>query len=189
MQEVDAVPGAIELTSAQTFKKDGTQLVVNIQPRQFEYFTGLERADLFVLYMIRDAFPERPMFFARTTGSYVEEMGFAPYTIVTGLARKLLPAPPAPSDSISVVQGAGPFDLSTSRSLWDNAFAAPRSIAKRELWVDRPSAGIPYLYIRTGTELISALDRRGDSQEAAKIRSQITGIARATQLEGLLAAR
>jgi len=189
MQEVDAVPGAIELTSAQTFKKDGTQLVVNIRPRQFEFFTGLERADLFVLYMIRDAFPERPIFFARTTGGYVEEMGFTPYTVVTGLARKLLPGPPTPSDSISVVQGAGAFDLSTTRSLWDNTFAAPRSIAKRELWVDRPSAGIPYLYIRTGTELISALDRRGNSQEAAKIRSQIAAIAHATQLEDLLAAR
>ncbi|HKR09373.1 MAG TPA: DUF2723 domain-containing protein [Gemmatimonadaceae bacterium] len=189
MEEADAVPGGIELTSPQTFKKDGTQLVVNIRPRQFEFFTGLERADLFVLYMIRDAFPDRPVFFARTTGGYVEEMGFTPYTIVTGLARKLLPAAPTLNDSISVVQGAGPLDLATTRALWDNAFAAPRSIAKRDLWVDRPSAGIPYLYIRTGMELSAALDRRGDTQEVAKIRSQISNIARATQLEDLLAAR
>jgi hypothetical protein len=189
MQEVDAVPGAIELTSAQTFKKDGTQLVVNIRPRQFETFTGLERADLFVLYMVRDAFPERPVFFARTTGGYVDEMGFSPYTVVTGLARKLLLAPPTLNDSIAVVQGAGPFDLPTTRALWDSTFVAPRSISKRELWVDRPSAGIPYLYIRTGMELSSGLDRRGDSQEARRIRSQVSGIARATQLEELLAAR
>src|SRR2546423_1731984 len=188
MEEVDAVPGAIELTSAQTFKKDGTQLVVNIRPRQFETFTGLERADLFVLYMVRDAFPERPVFFARTTGGYVDEMGFSPYTVVTELARKILPAPPTLTDNIAVVQGAGAFDLPTTRALWDNTFTAPRSISKREVWVDRPSAGIPYLYIRTGMELSSALDHPGNSQEAQKSRSQIAWIARATQLEDLLAA-
>ena len=189
MQEADAVPGAIELTSAQTFRKDGTQLVVDIRPRQFEFFTGLERADLFVLYMVRDAFPERPFFFARTTGGYVDEMGFTPYTVVAGLARKLLPEPPTLNDSVAVVQGVGAFDIPTTSALWENAFTAPRSIAKRDLWVDRPSAGIPYLYIRTGMELSSALDHRGKSQEAAKIRSQIVGIARATQLEDLLASR
>jgi hypothetical protein len=189
MDEVDAVPGAIELTSAQTFRKDGTQLVVNIRPRQFEFFTGLERADLFVLYMVRDAFPERPFFFARTTGGYVDEMGFTPYTVVAGLARKLLPQPPTLNDSVAVVQGVGAFDIPTTDALWARTFIAPRSIAKRELWVDRPSAGIPYLYIRTGMELSAALDRQGNSQEAAKIRSQIAGIARATQLEDLLASR
>ena len=189
MEEADAVPGAVVLTSAQTFQKDGTQLVVNIRPRQFENFTGLERADLFVLYMIRDAFPERPFFFARTTGGYVEEMGFTPYTVVTGLARKLLPAPAVPNDSIAVVQGVGAFDVPTTRALWENTFGAPRSIAKRELWVDRPSVGIPYLYIRTGMELSSALDGRGNSQEAERIRSQVAAIARASQLQDLLAAR
>ena len=189
MDETDAVPGAIELTSAQTFTKDGTQIVVNIQPRQFPDFTGLERADLFVLYLIRDAYPERPVFFGRTTGSYVEEMGFTPYTVTTGLARKLVSAPPSHTDSLAVVQGVGPFDLPTTRALWETTFKAPQSIAKRKLWVDRPSAGIPYLYMRTGTELSSALDRAGRTAEAAKIRSQVTAIARATQLEDLLAVR
>jgi hypothetical protein len=188
MDEADAVPGAIELTSPQTFQKDGTQIVVNLQPRRFTEFTGLERADLFVLYMIRDAYPERPVFFGSTTGSYVEEMGFTPYTVTVGLARKLLPAPPH-SDSLAVVQGVGPLDVSTTRALWETTFKAPQSIAKRKLWVDRPSAGIPYLYMRTGVQLSSALDHAGRSAEAEKIRSQVAAIARATQLEDLLAVR
>ncbi|HJP58860.1 MAG TPA: DUF2723 domain-containing protein, partial [Gemmatimonadaceae bacterium] len=189
MDEVDAVPGAIELTTPQTFTKEGTQIVLNIQPRRFSEFTGLERADLFVLYMIRDGYPERPLFFGRTTGSYVEEMGFSPYTVTTGLARKLVAAPQTLNDSIVSIQGVGPLDVATSRALWETTFRAPRSIAKRTLWVDRPSAGIPYLYMRTGMELGSALDGMGRTQEAEKIRSQVAAIARATQLEDLLAAR
>ena len=189
MEEADAVPGAIELTTPQTFKQEGTQIMVNIQPRQFAEFTGLERADLFVLYMIRDAFPERPVFFSRTTGGYVEEMGFTPFTVITGLARKLLPAQATAGDSIVMIQGAGAFDVATTRALWDSTFRAPRSISKRELWVDRPSAGIPYLYIRTGLELSAALDRDGRAQDAAKIRAQVASIARATQLEDLLTSR
>jgi hypothetical protein len=189
MQEADAVPGAIVLTTPQTFKQERTQIMVNIEPRQFADFTGLERADLFVLYMIRDAFPERPFFFSRTTGGYVEEMGFTPFTVVTGLARKLLPAPAAAGDSIVMIQGSGAFDVATTHALWDTTFMAPRSISKRELWVDRPSAGIPYLYIRTGLELSAALDRDGRAKDAAKIRAQVAGVARATQLEDLLASR
>jgi hypothetical protein len=54
------------------------------------------------------------------------------------------------------------------------------------MWVDRPSAGIPYLYVRTGLELSAALDQLGVKQEAARIRAQTVQIARATQLEELL---
>src|SRR5207253_1868207 len=53
MQQADAVPSVIELSSPQTFRKEGTDIIVNIQPRPFGDFAGLERADLFVLYMIR----------------------------------------------------------------------------------------------------------------------------------------
>ena len=189
MDETDAVPAAIELSSPQTFTKDSTQILVSIRPRTFSEFTGLERADLFVLYMIRDGFPERPFFFGRTTGGYVEEMGFTSFTVITGLARKLLPGRPVMSDSIVTVPGAGAFDIATTRALWETTFKAPQSIAKRDLWVDRPSAGIPYLYLRTGMELAAALDAKGRNQESEKIRAQIAAIAHATQLEDLLAAR
>src|SRR5438105_3729352 len=35
MQEAEGVPSAIELSAPQTFRKEGTELVLNIQPRQF----------------------------------------------------------------------------------------------------------------------------------------------------------
>jgi len=187
MQQADAVPSVIELMSPQIFRKDGTDIALTIQPRSFGDFAGLERADLFVLYMIRDAYPERPFFFGRTTGGYPEEMGFGPYTVTIGLARKLVPGAPKPGNGIVAVAGEGWFDLETTRALWETVFKAPTSIAKRELWVDRPSAGIPFLYVRTGLVLSSALAKTGRADEAARIRAQVERIARATQLEDVLA--
>jgi hypothetical protein len=186
MAEADAVPPAIALSAPQTFRKEGTDLVVNIQPRRFGDFAGLERADIFVLYMIRDGFPDRPMFFSRTTGGYPEELGFAPFTVITGLARKLLPQQPRPADGIVLLPGEGAFDLDRTRALWENSFTGPHSIAKRSLWVDRPSAGIPYLYIRTGLILSAALSQTGRQAEAMQIRAQVDSIARATQLQDIV---
>jgi hypothetical protein len=54
------------------------------------------------------------------------------------------------------------------------------------MWVDRPSAGIPYLYVRTGLELSAALDQMGLKQEAARIRAQTVRIAQAVQLGDLV---
>ena len=187
MAESDAVPVAIALTSPQTFRDEGTDLVVSIQPRQYGDFAGLERNDLFVLYMIRDAFPQRPFYFSRTTGGYWEEMGFAPYTVATGLARKLSPSMPKAGNGLVAVPGEGWFDVDTTRILWESVFKAPHSIAKRELWVDRPSVGIPYLYIRTGLVLSAALTQLGRKDEATRIRAQVDSIARATQLQNVVA--
>lgn len=187
MEQADAVPSVIELSAPQTFRKEGTDIVVNIQPRSFGDFAGLERADLFVLYMIRDGYPERPFNFSRTTGGYAEEMGLAPYTVTAGLARKLMPHIPKAGNGIVSVPGEGWFDVETTRALWETVFRAPRSIASRELWVDRPSAGIPFLYLRTGLALSSALAHAGRIDEAARIRAQVDRIARATQLDDVLA--
>jgi hypothetical protein len=187
MEQADAVPSVIELSAPQTFRKEGTDIVVNIQPRSFGDFAGLERADLFVLYMIRDAYPDRPFNFSRTTGGYPEEMGLAPYTVTTGLARKLVPHIPKAGNGIVEVPGEGWFDVETTRVLWESSFRAPKSIANRDLWVDRPSAGIPFLYLRTGLVLSSALTQLGRAEDAARIRAQVEKIARATQLDDLLA--
>ncbi len=186
MQQADAVPSVIELSQPQTFRKEGTDIVVNIRPRPFGEFAGLERADLFVLYMIRDGYPERPFFFSRTTGGYPEEMGFTPYTVTTGLARKLMPETPKSGNGIALVPGEGAFDVETTRALWGTVFRAPKSMANRDLWVDRPSAGIPYLYVRTGLVLSTALTQLGRADEAAHIHVQVERIARATQLEDVL---
>jgi hypothetical protein len=187
IDQADAVPSVIELSQPQTFRKEGTDIVVNIRPRSYGDFTGFGREDLFVLYMIRDGYPERPFYFSRTTGGYAEEMGFSPYTVTTGLARKLVPHVPTAGNGIVSVPGEGWFDLGATRALWETVFKAPQSIANRDLWVDRPSAGIPFLYIRTGLVLSTALAQMGRNDEAGRIRAEIERIARATQLDDVLA--
>jgi transmembrane protein TMEM260 (protein O-mannosyltransferase) len=187
MEQADAVPSVIELSAPQTFRKEGTDILVDVRPRSFGEFAGLERNDLFVLYLIRDGFPGRPFFFSRTTGGYPEEMGFAPYTVTTGLARKLMPSVPKPGGAVVALQGEGFMDLESTRVLWESVFIAPKSLAARSLWVDRPSAGIPFLYLRTGLALARGLAQEGRKDEAARIRSQVDQIARATQLEDVVA--
>ena len=189
MEQADAVPSVIELSSPQTFSKDGTDIVVNIVPRPFGDFAGLERADLFVLYMIRDGYPERPFYLSRTTGGYAEEMGLAPYTVTTGLARKLVPHIPTAGNGVVALPGEGWFDLETTRALWETVFRAPKSIGNRDLWVDRPSAGIPFLYVRTGLVLSTALVQMGRIDEGTRVRTQVERVARATQLDDMLVAR
>jgi hypothetical protein len=106
--------------------------------------------------------------------------------VTTGLARKLVPHVPKPGNGIVAVSGEGWFDLVTTRALWAE-FRGPTSLAKRELWVDRPSAGIPYLYVRTGLVLSAALAQAARADEAARVRAQVERIARATQLDEVLA--
>lgn len=186
MDQADAVPSVVEVNAPQTFGKEGTEITAVIRPRSFGEFQGLERADLFVLYMIRDGFPERPFFFSRTTGGYADEMGFSPFTVTTGLARKLVPTHPKPGGPVVALPGEGYIDLEMTRVLWENTFKAPTSLAARDLWVDRPSAGIPFLYIRTGLALSSALAQLGRADESAKIRAQVERMASGTQLEDVL---
>ena len=188
MEQADAVPSVVEFSSPQAFRKEGTNILVQVRPRSYGDFQGLERSDLFVLYLIRDAYPERPFFFGRTTGGYPEEMGFAPYTLTTGLARKLVPDVPKPGGSVVALPGEGFMDLETTRILWETTFRAPKSLAERTLWVDRPSAGIPFLYLRTGMALASGLAKEGRANEAAKIQRQVDQIARGAQLEDVVAA-
>src|SRR5690606_33007361 len=65
----DSVPSAISLEAPQIFRGGGG-LAVTVSPRDIGGYSGLDRADLFVLYIIRDAFPDRPVFFSQTTGGY-----------------------------------------------------------------------------------------------------------------------
>ncbi|GAC1694717.1 MAG: DUF2723 domain-containing protein [Gemmatimonadaceae bacterium] len=177
LEQADSVPLYIPVTQRATFKKGA--LTATISPRT------LTRADYFVLRAIQDAFPERPMYFSRTSGRYGEELGFGSYLVTQGLARKLMPSEPVASADLVMVSGEGLFDLPRTRALWAE-FEAPKAIARRrDGWVDRPSVGIPALYITTGALLSDVLERSGDKAGAAKALDTALQVARATKLEGL----
>ena len=185
--EADSVPPAVALNAPQELKTV-SGFTFTVQPRDLGGgYHGLERADLIVLYIIRDAFPSTPVYFSRTDGGYPDDLGFGNNLITTGLARKLVPVPPTPSATIVKMPNEGWFDIGTTYSLWTKTFDAPKSLAARNGWVDKPSIGIPYVYVRTGGLLVEALTQEGRAADAQKVLKTTQAVARGTGLADLLA--
>jgi hypothetical protein len=177
MTELDSIPLGIALGDARTFTKIvGTDTITATvaQPQ-------LYRADLLVLYMIRDAYPARPIFFSRTAGSYGQELGLQTHLLSQGLARKLVRTPPVAGRDTVIIPGEGFVDLQRSLALWNKDFEGPKAIIARGDWVDMPSRGIPDLYTITGIQLSEALATTGRLNEAKQMLATTQKIAAATR--------
>jgi hypothetical protein len=148
----------------------------------------LQRADVFVLRMLRDSWGQRPLYFSRTSGSYSRQLGLEQYTLSHGLAMKVFVPPAQPSGDTVFVQSEGWFDVASSERLWNEVFAAPRALLKRGDWIDRPSVGIPYLYVATGIGLAEALREQGRTADAQKVFGTARDVAGAVRLDQLFAA-
>ena len=172
LTQVDSIPPVIGLDQPQTFKAGPLTATIS-QPQ-------LYKADLLVLYMIRDTWPQRPVYFSRTAGGYGQDLGLQQHLLTQGLARKLVATPPAQSRDTVLVQGEGFVDLKRTLALW-NAFEGPKALIARNSWVDPPSVGIPNLYTISGIMLAEALERTGRSAEAQQVLTTAEGVARATR--------
>ena len=173
MAELDAIPLGVSLSEPQTFQKNGITATIS-QPQ-------LYRADLLVLYMIRDTWPERPVYFSRTSGGYAQELGLQNYVLTQGLARKLTAAPVTAGRDTVAIPGEGFVDLTRSTQLWTQVFEGPKALIKRGDWVDVPSVGIPDLYTITGIMLSEALQRGGRPDVAKQIFTEAEQVAKATR--------
>jgi hypothetical protein len=140
-----------------------------------------------VLRMIQDSWPQRPIYFARTSGGYARSLGLGDNTLTQGLAAKLFlpPTTGTPKDSM-FVQGDGWLDVARTDSLWKHVFAGPASVLHTGDWIDRPSVGIPYLYVATGIELAEALKSLGNVAEAQQVFGTSEAIAKTVRLEELV---
>ena len=76
---------------------------------------------------------------------------------------------------------------SAPKTLWDSVFTGQQSIATRNDWVDRPSVGIPYLYVATGLMLSEVLQTIGDTAGASRVLADARKVALAVRLDDLLA--
>ena len=179
LAEADRIPLVQAIDRPQTFRKDS--ITATITPR------NLFRADIVVLRLILDAFPARPMYFSRTSGNYGEELGLGNYLLTQGLARRLMDRVPRGNGRDTLhLAGEGWVDVARTRDLWTNTFLAPRELIEKGDWIDRPSAGIPYLYLATGVVLAEGLSRTGRGAEADSVLRVAEAVAKATRLEGLL---
>ena len=173
----------MDLREPQVFQQGSLRAIVD--PRRLEYGVPV-RSDLLVLQLLKDNYGVRPFYIARTTGGYVQALGLEPYALMQGLANKILTAP-APSNRDTVpVGGLGHVDLRRSLDLW-RSYGGPAAIIARGDWVDRPSVGIPYLYVATGLMLSEVLNATNQPAEADRVLAQTRQIARAVQLTDLLA--
>ena len=174
LDEADQIPLAEQNPDTVLFQVGKIRAV--IPPRVYT------KADYAVLLMIRDN-PDRPVYFARTSGGYGHELGFGPYLLMQGLARRLLPDVPTPSRDTLLVPGEGWVDIARSRSLWNDVFEGHTALVNKGGWPDRASVGIPALYVNTGLILSEALESLGDRAGASQVLSKTEGVARATRID------
>ena len=178
LAQADSVPLYVPLDSAMVFTHESIQAIID--PKNLSQGV-LERADILTLYMIRDNWGKRPMYFSRTSGGYGMSLGLGQYLLTQGLARKLLPNPPGVSPDTVAIQGEGFVDVKRSLALWNTVFVGQKSIIARGDWVDKPSAGIPALYVSAGIVLADALRATGKTAEAQSVVVTAKNIAQASR--------
>ena len=174
LAEADAVPAYYELQGPARF--DAGPLHAVIDPRNLERGV-LERADVIVLDMIRDAWPGGPIYFARSAGPYPRALGLGNNILTQGLAWKLFTPPATASRDTIPVEGDGWMDVSRSLTLWNDVFTGHKSTVAEGHWVDRPSASMPLLYVFTGAELAGALRVEGRTSDAREVAALTNDVA------------
>jgi hypothetical protein len=182
-QEADSVPPYMFINKPMELRVG--ELKVILDPRRLQQDGQgngvLQRADVFVLKMIADSWPGRPVYFSRTSGGYARELGFGDHILTQGLASKVFVPTAAGKDTV-YMQGDGYFDVARTRTLWNEVFKAPDALIRRGDWIDQPSIGIPYLYVATGLQLAEAMSGT-DPAGARKVLEKTRDVASAMRLQ------
>ena len=176
-EQLDAIPQFVEVREPQLFQHGGIRAIVD--PRRLEFGVPV-RSDLIVLQLLKENVGVRPFYVSRTTGGYLQALGLESYGLVQGLATKIAVSPVASSPDTILVPGVGHIDLPRSEALW-KSYGAPAAIVARGDWVDRPSVSIPTTYVSTALLLGEALQRRGRTADAERVRREGVEVAEATR--------
>ena len=162
----DSVPDYTELREPQIFRSGAIEGRIG---------TGyLERKDIFVLRLIMDALPERPLYFSMGS-TYPKRFGLERYIVTEGLVQRLMPTPTADSAGRTM-------DIARTDALW-RIYGGPTAIVRRGDWIDRASLATPVDYTLVGLNLSDALDRQGDSVRARQIRNESVAVIKAARME------
>jgi len=175
MEQADALPPVIPVTQPQLFRKGDIEAV--IPPGE------LYKDRIIVLRLIKDSYPERPLYF--TSASYPRSLGLGKYVASQGLVTKLFPKPITVDNRFAEIPGYGFFDLPRSDSLW-TIYKAPAALLKRGEWVDRASSDIPLRYVITAALLSDLSKARGDSAIGAKYIDTAVKLAHVARVEDVL---
>ncbi|HEV7389762.1 MAG TPA: DUF2723 domain-containing protein [Gemmatimonadaceae bacterium] len=173
--EADAIPDYIQITQPQVFRQGN--ITLNIEPGY------LVRDELVLLRLIKDAFPERPIYVSTGGGGTTLGRVLQPYLLSQGFVQKLVDHPIAETPETPRILGLN-LDLQRTRDLWDTVYHAPEALVKEGDWVDRASFGIAYTYAFTGAVLNEALKGRGDAKGADTVMARVKGIVKAARIQG-----
>src|ERR1700693_2270705 len=172
--EADAIPEYIQINQPQIFKQNN--ITLNIEPGY------LVRDELVLLRLIKDAFPERPIYLSTGGGGHLNT-ALQPYLLSQGFVQKLVDHPIADTAETPRVLGLN-LDLERTKALWNDVYGAPAVLIKEGDWIDRASFGIPYTYAFTGAVLSEALKARGDTKGADTVMNRVRSIVKAARIEG-----
>ena len=183
MAEADSVPPYVVINKPMQVNAGDLKFILNPQNLQNDGQGNgyLERADIFVLRMIADSWPNRPIYFSRTSGGYAHQLGLGNNILAQGLASKVFLPPAKESKDTVFNQSEGWMDVARTKALWDTVFQAHKSLTRRGDWIDQPSSGIPLLYVKTGLDLAEAL-RDTEPAAAAKVLEDTKGVANTMRL-------
>ncbi|MDQ6688954.1 MAG: hypothetical protein M3Z18_00380, partial [Gemmatimonadota bacterium] len=144
----------------------------------------LVRDQLVLLRLIKDSYPERPIYVSTGYGSNGgTNLGLERYLLSQGFVQKLVDRPITESAAIPKIGGLY-IDVDRTKALWDTVYRAPDALIKEGDWIDRASFGIPYTYAFAGAILAEAMSRRGDERAASLIMNKVKGIVKAARIEG-----
>jgi hypothetical protein len=170
--EADAIPEYIQLAQPQVFRHG--DITLNIPPGY------LVRDQLVLLRMIKDSYPERPIYVSTGGG---QGLGLEPYLLSQGFVQKLVDHPITESTATPRMSGLF-IDVDRSKALWNEVYRAPQALIKEGDWIDRASFGIPYTYAFTGALLAQALSDRGDEKSANAVKERVRAIVKAARIDG-----
>jgi hypothetical protein len=170
--DADAIPEYIQINQPQIFRQGN--ITLNIPPGI------LVRDQLVLLRLIKDAFPERPIYVSTGGGA---GLGLEPYLLSQGFVQKLMDHPITDTPETPRVAGLN-LDVERTKALWNDVYRAPEALIKEGDWIDRASFGIPYTYAFTGAILNDALKAKGDTAGADRVMNRVRGIVKAARIEG-----
>jgi hypothetical protein len=173
--EADAIPEYIVINQPQLFRQGN--ITLNIEPGY------LVRDELVLLRLIKDAFPERPIYLSTGGGGRSIGPALQPYLLSQGFVQKLMPNPVVDAADTPRILGLN-LDFERTKALWNGVYHAPEALIKEGHWIDRASFGIPYTYAFTGAVLSEALRAKGDSAGADVVMERVKKIVKAARIEG-----
>ncbi|MFI5231278.1 MAG: DUF2723 domain-containing protein [Gemmatimonadales bacterium] len=160
--EADSVPEVLRLDTPERFDAGAVHATI---PAGY-----ITRDQLFVLRMVRDVLPARPIYF--TNSAYPNALGLNPYLVTEGLTVRLMPDTVVESATVVRTNG-GMVDVPRSLALWRKTFRGPASFERQGEWIDPASIVMPAQYVFAGSLLGSALAKQGAKADADSVQRDL----------------